>query len=52
MRIGLTGIFVDERFYTQVLGLRVKTNAPYSPTERWLTVVSPRTPTAWSWCCT
>jgi len=33
MRIGLTGIFVDdqdhaERFYTQVLGLKVKTNSP------------------------
>lgn len=49
MRIGLTGIFVDdqdkaERFYTQVLGLKVKTNAAYSPTERWLTVVSPEDP--------
>jgi catechol 2,3-dioxygenase-like lactoylglutathione lyase family enzyme len=49
MRIGLTGIFVDdqdkaERFYTQVLGLQVKTNAPYSATERWLTVVSPEEP--------
>jgi len=49
MRIGLTGIFVDdqdkaERFYTQVLGLKVKTNAAYSPTGRWLTVVSPEDP--------
>jgi len=49
MRIGLTGIFVDdqdkaERFYTEVLGLRVKTSAPYSDTERWLTVVSPEDP--------
>jgi catechol 2,3-dioxygenase-like lactoylglutathione lyase family enzyme len=49
MRIGLTGIFVDdqdkaERFYTQVLDLQVKTNAPYSATERWLTVVSPEEP--------
>jgi predicted enzyme related to lactoylglutathione lyase len=49
MRIGLTGIFVDdqdnaERFYTQVLGLQVKTNAPYGPTERWLSVVSPEEP--------
>jgi catechol 2,3-dioxygenase-like lactoylglutathione lyase family enzyme len=46
MRVGLTSIFVDdqdksERFYTDVLGLQVKTNAPYGPTERWLTVVSP-----------
>ena len=49
MRIGLTGIFVDdqdraEKFYTEVLGLKVKTNAPYSDTERWLTVVSPEDP--------
>ena len=49
MRIGLTSIFVDdqdkaERFYTEVLGLEVKTNAPYGPTERWLTVVSPEDP--------
>jgi catechol 2,3-dioxygenase-like lactoylglutathione lyase family enzyme len=49
MRIGLTGIFVDdqdraERFYTEVLGLKVKTNAPYGPGERWLTVVSPEEP--------
>ena len=45
MRIGLTGIFVDdqdraERFYTEVLGFEVKTSAPYGPGERWLTVVS------------
>jgi catechol 2,3-dioxygenase-like lactoylglutathione lyase family enzyme len=49
MRIGLTGIFVDdqdhaERFYTEILGLKIKTNAPYGPTERWLTIVSPRRP--------
>jgi len=49
MRIGLTSIFVDdqdraERFYTEVLGLKVKTNAPYGPDERWLTVVSPEDP--------
>jgi catechol 2,3-dioxygenase-like lactoylglutathione lyase family enzyme len=49
MRIGLTGIFVDdqdqaERFYTEVLGFRVKSNVPYGPTERWLTVVSPEDP--------
>jgi catechol 2,3-dioxygenase-like lactoylglutathione lyase family enzyme len=46
MRIGLTSIFVDdqdraEKFYTELLGLEVKTNAPYGPNERWLTVVSP-----------
>ena len=39
MRIGLTSIFVDdqdkaEQFYTDVLGLQVKTNAPYGPNER------------------
>ena len=49
MRIGLTSIFVDdqdqaERFYTQVLGFQIKTNAPYSDTERWLSVVSPDDP--------
>jgi predicted enzyme related to lactoylglutathione lyase len=49
MRIGLVSIFVDdqdraEKFYTQVLGLMVKTSAPYGPDERWLTVVSPEDP--------
>ena len=49
MRIGLSGIFVDdqdraERFYTEVLGFQVKANAPYSDTERWLSVVSPEEP--------
>jgi catechol 2,3-dioxygenase-like lactoylglutathione lyase family enzyme len=49
MRIGLVSIFVDnqddaERFYTQVLGFKVKTSAPYGPDERWLTVVSPDEP--------
>jgi catechol 2,3-dioxygenase-like lactoylglutathione lyase family enzyme len=57
MRIGLTGIFVDdqdqaEKFSTEALGLQVKTNAPYSATERWLSVVSRKTPTGSSWCCT
>jgi predicted enzyme related to lactoylglutathione lyase len=45
----LTSIFVDdqdqaERFYTQVLGLKVKTSAPYGPEERWLTMVSAEEP--------
>ena len=36
MRIGLTGIFVDdqdraERFYAEVLGFKVKASAPYGP---------------------
>jgi predicted enzyme related to lactoylglutathione lyase len=49
MRIRLTSIYVDdqdkaEQFYTQVLGLKVKTNAAYGPGERWLTVVSPEEP--------
>jgi catechol 2,3-dioxygenase-like lactoylglutathione lyase family enzyme len=49
MRIGLTGIFVDdqdraEQFYTQVLGFQVKTNAAYGPGERWLSVVAPEQP--------
>jgi catechol 2,3-dioxygenase-like lactoylglutathione lyase family enzyme len=46
MRIGLTEIFVDDQdraraFYTNVLGLQVKTDAPYSDDARWLTLVSP-----------
>jgi catechol 2,3-dioxygenase-like lactoylglutathione lyase family enzyme len=49
MRIGLTGIYVDdqdqaERFYTEVLGFQVKTSASYGPGERWLSVVSPEEP--------
>jgi catechol 2,3-dioxygenase-like lactoylglutathione lyase family enzyme len=49
MRIGLVSIYVDdqdqaERFYTQVLGLQVKTSAAYGPEERWLSVVSPEDP--------
>jgi catechol 2,3-dioxygenase-like lactoylglutathione lyase family enzyme len=49
MRIGLTGIFVDdqdqaERFYTEALGFQVKTSAPCGDTERWLGVVSPEEP--------
>jgi catechol 2,3-dioxygenase-like lactoylglutathione lyase family enzyme len=49
MRIGLTGIYVDdqdqaERFYTEVLGFQVKTSAPYGPGERWLSVVAPEDP--------
>jgi catechol 2,3-dioxygenase-like lactoylglutathione lyase family enzyme len=49
MRIGLISVFVDDqdeaqRFYTAVLGLRVKDDAAYTDTERWLTVVSPEEP--------
>jgi catechol 2,3-dioxygenase-like lactoylglutathione lyase family enzyme len=49
MRIGLTSLFVDdqdhaERFYTEMLGFEVKTDAPYGPDERWLSVVSPEDP--------
>ena len=49
MRIGLTGIYVDdqdraERFYTQVLGFQVKTSAAYGPGERWLSLVAPDDP--------
>jgi catechol 2,3-dioxygenase-like lactoylglutathione lyase family enzyme len=49
MRIGLVSIFVDdqdqaEQFYTQVLGFKVKTSAPYGPNERWLSVVSHEDP--------
>jgi catechol 2,3-dioxygenase-like lactoylglutathione lyase family enzyme len=49
VRIALTEIFVDDQnkaraFYTEVLGLQVKTDAPYSSTARWLSVVSPEDP--------
>jgi catechol 2,3-dioxygenase-like lactoylglutathione lyase family enzyme len=49
MRIGLTSVYIDDqdkalRFYTEVLGLRVKDNVPYGGGERWLTVVSPEDP--------
>jgi catechol 2,3-dioxygenase-like lactoylglutathione lyase family enzyme len=49
MRIQLASLFVDdqdeaERFYTEVVGLQVQMNVPYSETERWLTVVSPGQP--------
>ena len=49
MPIGLVSIYVDdqdqaERFYTQVLGLQVKTSAPYTDTERWLSVAAPQDP--------
>jgi len=56
MRIGLISVFVDDqdeaqRFYTAVLGLRVKDDAAYTDTERWLTVVSLKNPTVWSSRC-
>ncbi len=49
MRIGVAEVFVDDqdkarRFYTEVVGLRVKTDAPYGDGARWLTVVSPQDP--------
>jgi catechol 2,3-dioxygenase-like lactoylglutathione lyase family enzyme len=49
MQIGLIAIYVDdqdraERFYTDALGFQVKTSAPYGPSERWLSVVSPEEP--------
>jgi hypothetical protein len=49
VRIGLTSVYVDDqeqarRFYTDVLGLRLKDDVPYGATERWLTVVSPEDP--------
>jgi catechol 2,3-dioxygenase-like lactoylglutathione lyase family enzyme len=55
MRIGLNVIYVDDQdqaepFYTEVLGLQVKTSARYGPSERWLNVVSPGSRTAWSQC--
>ncbi|MGH8835851.1 MAG: VOC family protein [Actinomycetes bacterium] len=49
MRIGLVSLFVDDqekarKFYTEAVGLQVKTDAPYGPEERWITVVSPEDP--------
>jgi catechol 2,3-dioxygenase-like lactoylglutathione lyase family enzyme len=49
MRIGLVGVYVDdqdraERFYTEVLGLQVKTSGPYGAGERWLSVIAPEEP--------
>jgi catechol 2,3-dioxygenase-like lactoylglutathione lyase family enzyme len=57
MRIGLTSIFVDdqdqaEQFYTQALGLQVKTSAAYGPGERWLSVVALEDPDGTRWRCT
>ena len=48
MRINLTSVLVDdqdkaERFYTEVLGFRKKTEIPMGR-HRWLTVVSPDDP--------
>lgn len=49
MRINIAELHVDDQdkarsFYTDVLGLRVKTDAPYGGGARWLTVVSPEDP--------
>jgi hypothetical protein len=48
MRIG-SSIVVDdqdqaEQSYTKVLGVQVKTSAPYGPKERWLSMVAPEEP--------
>lgn len=50
MRIEMASIFVDDqekakRFYTEVLGFQVESDADYGTGERWLTVVSPEAPT-------
>jgi catechol 2,3-dioxygenase-like lactoylglutathione lyase family enzyme len=49
MRIGVVEVSVDDQdkartFYTEVLGLEVKVDAPYGDGARWLTVVSPEDP--------
>lgn len=49
IKIRLAGIFVNDqgaalRFYTEVLGFQVHTDAAYGPGARWLTVVSPAEP--------
>lgn len=48
MKIYVTSVFVDdqdkaEKFYTEVLGFKVKHNIPLG-TDRWLTVVSEEAP--------
>ncbi len=48
MRIYVTGVFVDdqdkaEKFYTDILGFKVKNNIPLGE-HRWLTVVSSEDP--------
>ncbi|RMI33394.1 VOC family protein [Nocardia stercoris] len=48
MRINLASLFVDDqeramRFYTEVLGFRLKHDVPVGA-DRWLTVVSPQDP--------
>ena len=48
MRIYVTGVFVDdqdkaEKFYTDILGFKVKNNVPVGE-HRWLTVVSSEDP--------
>src|SRR4030095_9300822 len=45
MRIALVGLFVDDqekarKFYTEAVGLQVKTDASYGPEGRWIPVVS------------
>jgi catechol 2,3-dioxygenase-like lactoylglutathione lyase family enzyme len=49
MRIGLTSVYVDDQdkarsFYSEILGFQVKTDAPYTETERWISLVSPEEP--------
>jgi predicted enzyme related to lactoylglutathione lyase len=49
MRIKLTAVYVDDQdraraFYTDVLGMQLKTDAAYGDGARWLTVVSPDDP--------
>ncbi|MBV8933503.1 MAG: VOC family protein [Kutzneria sp.] len=46
MRITMVGILVDDQdrakaFYTEKLGFRLKSDAPYSESERWLAVADP-----------
>jgi catechol 2,3-dioxygenase-like lactoylglutathione lyase family enzyme len=49
VKIYITSVFVDdqakaEKFYTEILGFRVKDDIPLGPDARWLTVVSPEQP--------
>src|SRR5262249_56042976 len=49
MRIGLFSVYVDNQdkarsFYSEVLGFRVKTDAPYTEAEQWISLVAPEEP--------
>src|SRR5262249_56190071 len=49
MRIGLVGVYVDNQdqarsFYSEVLGFRVETDAPYTEAGQWISWGAPEEP--------